>query len=78
MLIQGISTILIDQMPTHLVFKNVHFMLASKFLSVPPSLTILKNDKAKYKATLRKYLNTQFFSSVDEFSVCEDDIYAIL
>jgi hypothetical protein len=30
-LIQGIITICIDQMPTYHVFKNVHFMLASKF-----------------------------------------------
>jgi len=35
---------------------------------------ILKNDKAKLKATPRKYWNTQFFSSVDEFPMCEDDI----
>jgi len=34
MLIQGISTILIDQMPTHLDFRKVHFLLASKFLTV--------------------------------------------
>jgi hypothetical protein len=30
-LIQGISTIFIHQMPTYLVFKQVYFMLASKF-----------------------------------------------
>jgi hypothetical protein len=40
-------------------------------------MTILKNDKAKFKATLGKYLNTQFFSSVDEFSMFEDYIYTL-
>jgi hypothetical protein len=30
-LIEGISTILIDQMPTCIVFKKVNFMQASKF-----------------------------------------------
>ena len=48
------------------------------FNSLPSSLTILKNDKAKFKATLRKYLNTQFFSSVDEFPMCEYGTYTIL
>jgi hypothetical protein len=33
-LIQGTSTIFIDQMPTYLVFKKVHFMMASEFSSV--------------------------------------------
>jgi len=56
-LIEGISITFIDQMQTHLVFKKVHFMLASKFLSVPPCVTILKNDKAKCRAALGKYLN---------------------
>jgi hypothetical protein len=32
-LIQGISTIFVDKMPTNLVFKKVHPMLASKFLN---------------------------------------------
>jgi hypothetical protein len=30
-LIEGTSTILIDQMPTYLVLKKAHFMLASEF-----------------------------------------------
>jgi len=33
-LIQGISTILIDQISTYLVFKKVHSLLASKFSTV--------------------------------------------
>jgi len=33
-LIQGISRIFLDQMPTYLVFKKVHSMLAYKFSTV--------------------------------------------
>jgi len=41
-------------------------MLASILSTVlPPSLTILKNDKAKFKTALRKYLNTHSFYPVD-------------
>jgi hypothetical protein len=39
------------------------------FNSLPRNLTILKNEKAKFKAALRKYLNTHSFYSVDEFFV---------
>jgi len=49
-------------------------MLASKLSSLPPGLTILKNDKAKFKTALRKYLNTHSFYSVDELFVCTDDL----
>ena len=38
------------------------------------SLTIFKNDKAKFKAVLRKYLNTHSFYSVDELFICKDDL----
>jgi len=41
--------------------------------SLPPTLMILKNDKAKYKAALGKYLHTHSFYSVDEFFMCKDD-----
>jgi hypothetical protein len=41
--------------------------------TLPPSLTILKNDKAKYKAALGKYLHTHSFYSVDEIFMCKDD-----
>jgi len=37
------------------------------FNILPHSLTILKHDKAKFEAALRKYLNTQSFYYVDEF-----------
>jgi len=58
-LIQGISTILTEQVPTYLVSKI--------FKSLPASLTILKNDKAKFTAVLRKSLHTHCFYSVHEF-----------
>jgi hypothetical protein len=38
------------------------------------SLTVLKNEKAKFKLALRKYLNTHCFYSVDEFFMCKDDL----
>jgi len=44
------------------------------FQSLPPSVTILKNDKAKLKAALRKYLHIQSLYPVDEFFMCENDL----
>jgi hypothetical protein len=35
---------------------------------------LLKKEKAKFKLTLRKFLNTHSFYSVDEFFMCEDDL----
>jgi hypothetical protein len=56
-LILGISTTFIDQMPTHFVVKKGTFYAGIKMCNfLPPSLTILKNDKVKFKATLRKYI----------------------
>ena len=37
------------------------------FNSLPPSVTILKHDKAKFKAALRKYLDKHCLYSVDEY-----------
>jgi hypothetical protein len=42
--------------------------------SLPPIMTILKNDKAKYKAALGKYLHIHSFYHVDEYFMCKDDI----
>jgi len=44
------------------------------FNSLPPILKILKNDEAKFKTALRKYLNTHSFYSVDELFMCTDDL----
>jgi hypothetical protein len=52
----------LDQMPTYLVFKKVHFLLASKFSSLPHGVTIFKNEKVKFKVALRKYLNALSFT----------------
>ena len=45
----------------------VHYSGIKIFNSVPPSVTVLKTDKAKYKAALRKYLHTDSTYSVDDF-----------
>ena len=72
-LIQGISFIFTGQMPTFLVFKKVHSMLAPAFSTVlPPSARSLKNYKAKFKAA--KHLQTNSFYSVDKFFTCKDDL----
>ena len=42
--------------------------------SLPPSVTILKNDKAKFKAAVRKYLHTHCFYSIDECFMCKGDL----
>jgi hypothetical protein len=73
MLIHGMSTIFIYQMPTYLVFKKSTFYTGIRILKILPCiLTILKNEKAKFKVALRKYLNTHSFYSVDEFLMYKD------
>ena len=60
-------------MPTFLVFKKVHSMLALTFSTVlPPSVRIFKTYKAKFKAT--RHLHTHSFYSVEEFFTCKDDL----
>ena len=55
-------------MPTYLVFKKSTFYEGIKiFNSLPPSVTIIKKMKAKFKAALRKYLHTHRFYSVGAF-----------
>ena len=56
-------------------FQNSTLYSGTKiFNSLPPSVTILENDKAKFKSDLRKYLNTQPFYSVNELFICKDDV----
>jgi len=43
------------------------------FNSLPPSLSILKNDKVKFKVALKKYLLTHSFYSADEFFMFNDN-----
>jgi len=44
------------------------------FNSLPPSVAILKNDRAKFKAALRKYLHTHPFYAINEFFMSKDDL----
>jgi len=55
-------------------FKKSIFYAGMKIFNIlPPSVTILQNDKAKFKAALGKYLHTHSFYIVDEFFMCKDD-----
>ena len=47
--------------------------LLRKQYSTVPSLSILMNEKAKFKVALKKYLNTHSFYSVDKFFMCNDN-----
>ena len=54
--------------------KSIFYGGIKIFKSIPSSVTILKNDKAKFKAALRKYLHMHSFYSVDEIFMCKDDL----
>jgi len=62
-------------MPTYLVFKKKStFYAGIKFFnSLPLSVKILKNDRAKFKAASHS-LHTHTFYSVDGFFMCKDDL----
>jgi hypothetical protein len=56
-------------------FKKSTFYAGIKvFNSLPHSLKVLKNEKAKFHLVLRKYLNIHSFYSVDEFFIYRDDL----
>jgi len=55
-------------MPAYLVLIEVHFIGIKIINCLPHSVTVLKNDKAKFRVALRKYLNRHFFYSVDDVS----------
>ena len=62
-------------MPTHLSLSKNTFYAAIKICSrLPPSVTMLKNDSAKFKAALRKYLNTHSSDAVGGFFMCTEDL----
>jgi hypothetical protein len=48
--------------------QNTFYAGLKVFNVLPPSVTILKNDKVKFRAAYRQYLNAHSFYSVDEFS----------
>ena len=47
--------------------KSIFYAGMKIFNSLPSSVTVLKNDKAKCKAALRKYVHTHSFYLVYEF-----------
>ena len=56
-------------------FQKSIFATGTKiFNTLPPSVTILKNDRAKFKASLRKYLHTHCFYSINEFFMSKEDL----
>jgi hypothetical protein len=61
------------------IFQKRTFYVGIKiFNSLPHSQIILENEKAKFKAALRKDLNTHSLYPVDEFFVCKDELYYCL
>jgi hypothetical protein len=51
----------------YLVFRKVHSILASEFSAVLHGLPVLKNQMARFKVALRRYLSAHSVYSVDEF-----------
>jgi len=47
--------------------KSTFYAGIKNFNNLPPSVTVLKNKLEKFKPTLRKYLHTHCFYSVDDF-----------
>jgi hypothetical protein len=60
-------------MPTYCFQKSTFYDGIKIFNSLPPSVTVLKNEKAKFQAALRKYIHTHSFYPVDEYMICKDD-----
>jgi hypothetical protein len=74
-LIQEISTIFKDRLPTYLAFRKVHSFLGSEFLTVYHEvLQIFKNEKTQFQVTLKRYLDALSFYCVDKFLACTDDL----
>jgi len=62
-------------MSTYPVFKKSTFYAGiTIFISLPPSLTIWKYDKARFRTALRKCLNRHFCHSEDDFLMCKYDL----
>ena len=54
--------------------KSTFYADITIFDSLPPSVTMLKNDKAKFKADLKKICTYTLLYAVDEFFMCKDDL----
>jgi len=61
-----INIIFINQIPNHIVFKKVHFMLVYKLSTVYHPQDNPQEGQGKINAVLRKYLNTHCFYFADE------------
>jgi hypothetical protein len=53
--------------------KSAYYAGIRIFTRLPLCLSVLMNDKAKFKKAVQKYLNTHFFYSVDEFLMCTEN-----
>jgi len=53
-------------------FFNIFYASTKIFNSLPRSLTVVKNEQAKYKVVLRKYINRHCIYCVCEFVMCKD------
>jgi hypothetical protein len=52
--------------------KSTFYAGINIFNNLMPSVTIFKNNKAKFKAATIQYLHTHRFNFVDEFFMCKD------
>jgi len=52
--------------------KSTFYAGINMFNRLPPRLTILKNEKAKFQAAFRKFLHIHSFYSVDKFFMCKN------
>ena len=56
-------------------FQTNTFYAGIKIVNIlPPSVTVLMNEKATFKGAIRKFLRTHCSYSVDEF-LCSDDLF---
>jgi len=62
-LMEGMSTIFSDQMPTFHVFREVHMLLTSEFLTFHNTISQVKKENTHFKVELRRCLNTHSFYS---------------
>jgi hypothetical protein len=53
--------------------KSAYYAGIKTFNSLPSNLSSLTNKKAQFKVALKRYLNTHFFYSVEEFLTFKND-----
>jgi hypothetical protein len=67
-------TIFIDQLSIFHFQKSAYYAGTKIFHSPPSNLESLTNRKAQFKVTLKLYLNTHSFYSVEEFLMFKNDL----